>query len=188
MKKILCSLFVTLSCAIAATPASHPLHAAAKNGDVAEIERLLINKICKVDDRDECEKTALHWAAEYGRVESIKKLMAYDADIEAVSINKNTPLHVTALWGCSECLKELVAQGANVEARNGSAWTPLHYVAWSGNLACVEYLVNDAGADHEAKNVHEQTPKDLAAENGHQDVVNFFESYQGLPTTKGTEI
>lgn len=103
-------------------------------------------------------------------------------------IGGRRPLHQAAWLGSFDCVKVLLARSADVNILDDGHWTPLHYAAVEGRLALVQYLVNEAGADHGAQNRYHMMPKDLAAGRGYLDVVNFFNNYQELPITKGTEI
>lgn len=77
----------------------------------------------------ESDRTALHRAAERGRVDQIEALIAAGADVEATSEGGSTALHAAALAGLLEPIELLIAAGADVNAPNAEGWTPLHLAA-----------------------------------------------------------
>ncbi|QQR48860.1 ankyrin repeat domain-containing protein [bacterium] len=190
--KFLCSLFVALFFATTAAPMAFPLHAAAENGDVKEVVRLLTEKICSVDDRNGDGFTALHCAVRYGWLDCVKKLLERGADVETQFNNIRRYVHIFRMFDeediCYDWHQECDDDSNNWWLNESSAMTALHFAARGGYLECVKYLVYEARANVEAKNGEGKTPKDLAAENGRQSVVDFFDSYQELPTIKGAEI
>lgn len=63
----------------------------ANNGDVFD---RLIRAGAKVDRRDDDGRTALHYAADYGRLPMAERLLALGADINAALPDGRTPLHL----------------------------------------------------------------------------------------------
>lgn len=112
----------------------------------------------------------------------------FDVDGNLHGTGGRRPLHQAAWLGSFECVKVLLARDADVNVLDDAHWTPLHFAALEDRLALVQYLVNEAGADHEAQNRYHQTAKDLAADRRYFDVVIFLNTLQELPITKGTEI
>ncbi len=161
MKKFLASLFITLSFASTAAPAALPAAEAV------------------LDAIHNDNAVALVALLDGGH---------FDVDGNLHSVGGQRPLHQAAWLGSFECVKVLLARSADVNVLDDAHCTPLHFAALEGRLALVQYLVNEAGADHEAQNRYRQIPKDLAIDRRYQDVVDFFNTLQELPITKGTEI
>lgn len=69
--------------------------------------------------------TALHWAADKGRVEVARFLIARGADINARGVLDATPLHAAVIHHRLEMIGFLVASGADVNARNKNGETPI---------------------------------------------------------------
>lgn len=69
----------------------------------------------------------------------------------------------------------LVLRGANVNVRTTMGWggyrTLLHIAAGNGHLECVRVLLAHPCVDLFAKDIDGKTPLDVAAENGHNDIV-----------------
>jgi ankyrin repeat protein len=112
--------------------------------------------------------TALHLAAYFGRPEVVRRLLAADAEVEAVAQNATQvrPLH-SAVAGRSEAAVEaLLAAGADPEARQAGGYTPLMGAAAGGSEPLVRRLLA-AGADREAVNDNGETAAAVARSHGH---------------------
>lgn len=112
-----------------------------------------------MEARDFFGATAIHLAVEFQRLEAIKMLTAYCADIEAPHSNDNgwRPLHRAAHWGDSATIKVLLGCGAVVDSRDTSGRTPLHVAARRGKVAAVRTLL-EAGASCDAFDSKGDTP------------------------------
>lgn len=110
--------------------------------------------------------TALHRAAERGRVEVAESLMAAGADVEAgTRIGGYTPLHLAARRGHAGVVRALLAAGADVGVSSTTTGaTPLHLAAAAvDGRAAVEALL-EHGADPDAREAtFGQTPLMFAA-------------------------
>ena len=89
-------------------------------------------------------KSPLHAAAEQGYTETVKVLLEYGANVNAVLLDEVlhiTPLHEAAKFGHLEIIKLLLENGAIVNA-NLQGYTPLFYAAIHGtSLEVIEYLL-----------------------------------------------
>lgn len=98
--------------------------------------------------------TALHLAAEFGREDAARVLLAHGAHVDARTQLGDTPLHRAAWYGHPTLVKLLLAHGADVDARDSGGMTPLHEVMTTtraeipleARLAVARTLL-DAGAD-----------------------------------------
>ena len=110
---------------------------AARDGDNAQIERLLKNGV-EVDSRlGKKELTPLHVAALYGHAETVELLLDKEADVMNVDAHGNTALHMAAFFGHEPVAKLLLVRGAKVNETNAMGHTPLDLVSveWSPRLA-----------------------------------------------------
>jgi ankyrin repeat protein len=128
--------------------------------------------------------TALHYAANDGKLRLVRKLIAYGADVNA----SNACWFRSVLsWAANnariETIKVLLAQGAKPDALDA-----LHAAAWGGS-ACGkgkerEYadalkLLIDAGADmNDRRHCKHQTPLAVALESGNTGAIEFLRSLQ----------
>jgi hypothetical protein len=136
----------------------HPLIAAAKRGDVAEVIRA----------RDACgdlgavrspntENTALHIAAATGDVAVLEALLpdtrrpARDVSgasawhVDARNKNRDTPLMHALARARVDAAAALLDAGARLDAVNEARSTPLHLAASSGARACVDLVLSRRG-------------------------------------------
>jgi len=113
------------------------LHAAAKEGDVKAIGRLLSSGD-KVDAKDQSGSTPLFVASLYGRADAAKLLIAKGADIKvAKGGDGSTALLVAAFFCHTDTVKLLLTSGSDINALNHKSETPLDVVSgpWSQELS-----------------------------------------------------
>ena len=65
------------------------------DGDAITVDGMLIDGM-PVDESDECDWTALHWATIYNRTDVIEYLVREGADVNRQDDDKETPLHFAA--------------------------------------------------------------------------------------------
>lgn len=145
------------------------LHAASIKGDILRVKELLSNFGTKHDlrvkyvngiDTDD-DATALHRAAEYGRLDIVMILLANGAEVDSEDFYQNTPLFNAASQGFLDIVVLLLADGANVNITNYNGNTPLHIASNNGFLDVVIALLSN-GADKTITNEQGKTPLDLA--------------------------
>ena len=117
----------------AAVPPDSPVADAAMRGDAEEVHALL-RAGADVNAAQGDGMTALHWAAENGRIELAEVLVFAGANPEAATrLGGFTPLMVASRAGHAGIVRLLADAGANLEATTETGETALHYAAWSGN-------------------------------------------------------
>lgn len=124
---------------------------AARRGD-AEVVASRLGAGVDVDGPDGDGMTALHWAAERGHVDVVRRLLEAGAGISsATRIGAYTPLHLAARRGSAPIVRQLLAHGADPDATTtNSGVTALHLAAGAvGGEAAVRALL-EAGADPDA--------------------------------------
>lgn len=90
---------------------STPLMSAATcDADRRTFDRLIAGG-AEVQAADELGFTALHVAAQFGKLGALESLVAHGADLEARTLRGLTPLHVAAGTGQTEAAQWLVARG-----------------------------------------------------------------------------
>ena len=97
----------------------------------------------------------IHWAAWFGKLESIKVIYEY-------LVNNKDP--------------EQVVEYMNRGGRNGT--TPLHYACLYGHEAVVKYLVNEIKVDVTKKDNVGNTALEYAEEPGHKSIVSLLTQLQ----------
>jgi len=92
------------------------LRQAIEDNDVAQVKFVLRFEKVKINDQDENQMTALHWACVYGRLEIVALLLDNGADIEMKDSKGWTALHFAANSGYLDVVELLLASCADVEA------------------------------------------------------------------------
>ena len=134
----------------------------------------------KIKDGDDLA-TPLIIAARDGKLNFVKVLLRYEANIEArgtIKIDGEVIEGCTALWiaaakGHFDVVRLLIEQNAEVDGRTSSNSTPLRAAAFNGHLDIVRCLVEN-GADVNARNNFNSTPLMLTCHNGHLDVASYL--------------
>ena len=134
----------------------------------------------KIKDGDDLA-TPLIIAARDGKLNFVKVLLRYEANIEArgtIKIDGEVIEDCTALWiaaakGHFDVVRLLIEQNAEVDGRTLTNSTPLRAAAFDGHLDIVRCLVEN-GADVNARNNFNSTPLMLTCHNGHLDVASYL--------------
>jgi ankyrin repeat protein len=96
------------------------------------------NKAGAVDEKDDMECTALHYAARYGRLKTAQWLIAHKADVNTVSYNGFTPMHMVS---DSALAKLLVEAGADLHKKDSWGNTPMKSAAQEGRTNICEVIL-----------------------------------------------
>lgn len=122
---------------------------AVKNGDAAEVRRLLAAG-ADMEARDDIGRTPLILAAWLGDAVTAKALVGAGADVNAKDEHGRTPLILAAWSGSAEIANLLVGAGADLNARTHDGRTALVEAAEHGEAEVANLLVA-AGADLNAQ-------------------------------------
>ena len=119
---------------------------AAREGNVAELRRLRVGEAGgePVDATDsEYGRTALHWAADYGRLKAVQYLLERGATVDVPDNYKRTALHLAAWNGHAAVARELALHGADPRLTNGGGWTPLQWAEACGHGAAIGAAIEE---------------------------------------------
>ncbi len=140
---------------------------------------------------DKNGNTALIAAAANGDMESLKVLLAYRADVNAVNKFKMSPLLYAVKGNNKEISKYLLDRQANVSQVNTAGENALYLAASAGNLELVNILLT-LGSDYSLVAANGLTPFKIAKKNGHTaaaKLISDFIAYKNIPRdSKGRPI
>lgn len=144
------------------------LHFAAERGLFPAIASLITSGAntdlrCQVGDN---QFAALDLAASQGQLRSLRTLLKYGADVNAVDALESTALHAAARNDQKEAIHVLADGGGDTEAADSLGCTPLHIAALRNATSAVVALL-EHNADTSKANNDERTPLHLSAEFGH---------------------
>ena len=134
----------------------------------------------KIKDGDDLA-TPLVIAVRDGKLDFVKALLRYEANIEAhatIKIDGEAIEDCTALWvaaakGHFDVVRLLIEQSAEVDGRTSKNSTPLRAAASIGHLDIVRCLVEN-GADVNARNNFNSTPLMITCHSGHLEVASYL--------------
>jgi ankyrin repeat protein len=166
---------VLVALSLLSSPAhAGPIHEAAREGDLNEVERLLSEDPSLVNSPDEDGRSPLHWACRGVHPQVVEALVGAGAEVNAKDVNDITPLHSLGSRGNVEAAKILIESGALVDSPDYERHNALHYAAMRGHVEIAALLV-ESGSDLEARNTYGRTPLLLAArESGNVDIARLL--------------
>ncbi|XP_039851555.1 potassium channel AKT1-like isoform X2 [Panicum virgatum] len=166
------------------------------------------------NESDNNGHTALHIAASKGNEQCVKLLLEYGADPNARDYEGKVPLWEalcekhdavvellvesgadlssgdTALYACvavednnTELLKDIIRYGGDINRSTRDGTTPLHRAVCDGNVQMVELLL-EHGADIDKQDNNGWSPRDLAEQQGHDDIQVLFKSKSRLAPSR----
>mmetsp|Transcript_33839 Transcript_33839/g.55888 ORF Transcript_33839/g.55888 Transcript_33839/m.55888 type:complete len:387 (+) Transcript_33839:83-1243(+) len=136
------------------------LHSAAKACDLPQLQHLLDQPNCNIDEINAGE-TALHLAAEEGHSKAVVLLIDRGANVNSPNQDGWGALHSAAQSENTDTVALLLARGADVHMRTKIHATALHMAAFNGRLGAVKVLIMSR-ADVLAKDKDGYTPLDDA--------------------------
>ena len=169
-----------------------PLQMCTYNGHVRILEVLLgyldeEDRRAKIDQKDTAGDTALHYAAECGRVGAVDILLKADANRNVRNKAGLTALHKAVECNEADVVTTLINGGVNIDVRttgNEPRRTALHLAAGAGLLGMVKLLV-EHGANIEIYDSVSLTAADQAFKSGHGQIQQFLLTKQhGSGTTE----
>lgn len=115
-------------------------------------------------DPDEVDKNGfspLMWAAAYGQLETVRKLIYLGSSVSILAPTGENALLLASSAGHCSIVKELLNHGAPVDYKDKEGNTALMYAVYSDHATCVQELLN-AGADFTMQNEAFESAYDIA--------------------------
>lgn len=129
----------------------------------------------------------VHALARRGLVRRLETVLRKDPSLANADLDGSTPLHMliyTPSDDGAEVVRILVKYGAAVDALSRYGTTPLCYAAEEGKIEAVKALIY-AGADPTAGDPDMGLPVEVAAQQGHDDIVRFLNELARLREPDG---
>ncbi|KAI5925521.1 ankyrin repeat-containing domain protein [Camillea tinctor] len=149
-----------------------PLFFAARDRKGEETIKALLGSGADLHWKLEGGETALHIAAEYGRLPVVQFLVENGIDANAAMHDGTTPLHIAAVYNRPKIVEYLLNQHGNPNANSKRFGTPLMIASWRGCILTTEMLIK-AGAEVNATNktLPYSTALQAAAQSGADNVI-----------------
>ena len=182
---------------------------AARDGPVENIWAL-VKEGADVGRCDTNGLTALHHAAFYGNVETVRVILELGSNVHARSVKieghtelagvlvetrdilraliayGGTALHMAASRGHAETLRLLVRMGGDALAQDANGASPLHDAAFFGHVETTRVLVEEMGDDVHTQDVYGHTPLYWAAMGGRAETVRLLMEMGGDVHAQGS--
>lgn len=149
-----------------------PLHHAARNGYLENIERLIAAR-ADINALTHEDKTPLHFVAMGHHTTCVDIFIQNGAKVNARDSNGATPLYYAALCGSVGTASKLIMAGANIQTTTIDGHTPLHAAALAGHALCARYLLKQ-GAPMGALTNEGLTPLHIAAQENRRNIVDVL--------------
>jgi ankyrin repeat protein len=137
-----------------------PIDGAIYGGDKETVEAFIVLG-AKLNITNQYSETPLHSASKFDIYdiagEIVKLLIEHGADVNAVTISKQTPLHIAIISGHQKAAEILLDHGTDVNARNDGGDTPLHIAAYQKNTEMMTLLL-EHGADPDSRDWYGYKP------------------------------
>jgi ankyrin repeat protein len=149
------------------------IHDCVARGSMEAVKEMLDRNPALVHARDGKQKTPLHSAVTYKKIEAMEYLLEKGADLAARDVTGMTPLHVAAMLGRLDEAKWLLDHGANPKIMDDYGDMPIHTAAVFGHGQIIGLLVR-AGMDPDIPNREGQTPAEIAHAYRQERVVSYL--------------
>ena len=130
-------------------PIVPPLHAAAREGDLESLSKLLASHSSpsnhiNINERDMHGRTAIHLASWANEKAIVERLLDFGADVTVGAADGVQAIHFACMKGHLGIVKTLLSRErtnrANVRAKTSKNENCMHFAVKSGNKELVEYL------------------------------------------------
>jgi ankyrin repeat protein len=161
-----------------------PVHCAAMNGHVSLVERWIVDAKAP----DGMGRTALHYAAWFGRTDVLHALLKTGRDdlYTIVDYTGYTPLHLAAKRGHAEVMEYLIVGCVNIHATGRRNYTPLHLAAEGGHRDAIVLITRKDPSTLKDRDSTSRTPLEVARHHGQAevfDVLTWTDPPGGNPET-----
>nr|CTP80911.1 BMA-ACBP-5 [Brugia malayi] len=121
--------------------------AALDEGNVKKLKDLLVSNLALLEERNENQLTALHWASDRGKLELVEFLVDAGADVNIQDYGGQTPLHYAVSCSHRSVTDFLLKNGADPAVADFEGNCPLDIVS----DAVIRKMLEDAVPERETK-------------------------------------
>ena len=167
------ALSLAVAAGAAAATTDGRLASAMKNRDKASVRSLLTQRV-DVNAPDVEGMTALHWAAHWDDLDTVKLLLRAGAKAKVANRYGVTPLHEAATLGSAPMIETLLKAGADPNAAYGEGETALMAAARTGSVDAVKMLLTFGASVDARETFRGETALMYAVAENHADVVKLL--------------
>ncbi|KAG7488575.1 hypothetical protein MATL_G00035650 [Megalops atlanticus] len=152
-----------------------PLHYACRLGIPDSVQNMLCLKV-SVDLKSKDKKSALHFAAEYGRINTCHRLLETVTDSRLLNEGDDwgmTPLHLASRGGHTKVVELLLRKGALFQS-DYKGWTCLHHATAEGYTQTMNILLGANVKLLDKTDEEGNTALHFAAKEGHVAAVRLL--------------
>ncbi|XP_068776005.1 DNA-binding protein RFXANK isoform X2 [Struthio camelus] len=162
--------------ALPATLDTLSIHQLAAQGELSQLKEHLRKGENLVNKPDERGFTPLIWAAAFGEIETVRHLLEWGADPNALAKERESALSLASMGGYTDIVIMLLERNVDINIYDWNGGTPLLYAVRGNHVKCVEALLA-RGADLTTEADSGYTPMDLAVALGHKKVQQVIENH-----------
>lgn len=154
------------------------LHLAIQKGDIESVLFLLsINVNVQSRVQDNLQFTPLHLAVESGNEMIVRNLLLAGANVNDLTIQKQTALHIAAEHDYHQICTILLENKIKFEAVDININNALHIACYKSNYNTCKVLLTECEINAEALNLKGQNPLHLLCQNGTEAADSIFELF-----------
>eukprot|EP00761_Pharyngomonas_kirbyi_P013285 gb/GECH01013312.1/.p1 GENE.gb/GECH01013312.1/~~gb/GECH01013312.1/.p1 ORF type:complete len:231 (+),score=77.21 gb/GECH01013312.1/:1-693(+) len=168
------------------------LHKAALEGDADKVKGF-ISDGKSVNEKDEDERTALHWATSGGHDSIVNFLLNQDADILQSDEEGWIPFHIACSAGHYSIVKQLLQRAKEknvlqemIDSKTRQQRTGLHYAASKGYGEIVQRII-DEGAQVNARDKYGESPMFRAIARDQRGIAQMLRNAKAKVNLKNSE-
>ncbi|XP_046560343.1 uncharacterized protein LOC124269370 [Haliotis rubra] len=156
------------------------LHAACREGNLAEVKRILDTGRADINCRGVLGMTPVMEAAQWGHRDVVEFLVSRGADVSLVDDDGDNTLHWACRGGDRKTVEFVLSlDELDINSRGDGSWTPVMRAAWLRHRDMVKLLVS-RGADVSLVDDYGDNTLHWACVGGDREIVEFVLSLDGM--------
>ncbi|KAM7311320.1 rabankyrin-5 [Ixodes scapularis] len=154
------------------------LHVAIQKSDIESVLFLLsIHVNIHSRTQDSSQLTPLHLAVEAGSEIIVRNLILAGANVNDLTLQKQTALHLAAAKDHSAICSVLLENHVGFDLVDGNINNALHVACQKGHLATCRVLLTECSINAEAVNMRGQNPLHVLCQHGKENAAAIFELF-----------